>query len=180
MYSEYIRKRIICLYDEGRKPKGIIDIIRAEGHSVSKSGVTKLLKRYKETGNIKRRRGSGRRSVVSDEILKAIDDQMSIDDETTATQLKKMLADKGHIISLSTILRHRSKLGWTFRGSAYCQMIRAPNKIKRMEWCSEHLDDIRYERLKDVVWTDETSIQLETHRRFCCRKKGQQARPKPR
>jgi hypothetical protein len=36
------------------------------------------------------------------------------------------------------------------------------------------------EQLKDVVWTDETSIQLETHRRFCCRKRGQQARLKPR
>ena len=24
---------------------------------------------------------------------------------------------------------------------------------------------------KDVIWTDECSVQLETHKRFCCRKK---------
>ena len=28
--------------------------------------------------------------------------------------------------------------------------------------------------------TDECTIQLEMHRRFCCRKSGQPARPKPR
>ena len=32
--------------------------------------------------------------------------------------------------SHSTILRNRRSLGWTFRGSAYCQMIRDVNKTK--------------------------------------------------
>ena len=31
--------------------------------------------------------------------------------------------------------------GWTFRGSAYCQLIRDTNKIKRVQWCVEHLHD---------------------------------------
>ena len=33
---------------------------------------------------------------------------------------------------------------------------------------------------EDVLWTDETSVQLETHRRFCCRKDRQKPRRKPR
>ena len=32
----------------------------------------------------------------------------------------------------------------------------------------------------DVIWTDESSIQLESHRRHCFRKIGCQPRPKPR
>ncbi|CAI8009403.1 Transposable element Tcb1 transposase, partial [Geodia barretti] len=32
----------------------------------------------------------------------------------------------------------------------------------------------------DVIWTDETSVQLESHRRFHCYKKGQKPRYKPR
>ena len=32
----------------------------------------------------------------------------------------------------------------------------------------------------DVIWTDECTVQLETHRRFCCRKKGEAPKNKPR
>lgn len=49
---------------------------------------------------------------------------MRSDDETTATQLQSILAWKGIYISLATILRNRHQLGWTYRGSAYCQLIR--------------------------------------------------------
>ena len=57
---------------------------------------------------------------------------MQQDDETTAYQLRRMLVEKGVQISLRTVLRCRTTLGWTFRGSAYCQMIREENKVKRL------------------------------------------------
>ncbi|KAL5469124.1 hypothetical protein EMCRGX_G030327 [Ephydatia muelleri] len=31
----------------------------------------------------------------------------------------------------------------------------------------------------DVIWSDECTVQMETHRRFCCRKKGEPPKPKP-
>jgi len=31
-----------------------------------------------------------------------------------------------------------------------------------------------------VIWSDECSVQLETHRRFCCCKKGEAPKSKPR
>eukprot|EP00731_Ephydatia_muelleri_P007879 Em0004g217a len=101
---------------------------------------------------------------------------MQLDDETTAVQLRALLAQKGHKLSLRTILRARRSLGWVFRGSAYCQIIREGNKVKRFEWCQEH----QHDNFSDVIWTDESSIQLETHRRTCCRKIGQPPKPKPR
>lgn len=33
---------------------------------------------------------------------------------------------------------------------------------------------------EDVIWTDESTIQLESHRRFACKKCGEAPRPKPR
>lgn len=101
---------------------------------------------------------------------------MKIDDETTAYQLLELLKEKGYTISLRTILRCRTSLGWTFRGSAYCQMIREANKQKRLDWAREHLG----QSFDDVIWTDESTIQMETHRRFACRKRGEPPRPKPR
>ena len=46
-------------------------------------------------------------------------------------ELENILSEKGHNMSISTVLR---KLGWTCRGSAYCQLIREANKAKRLEW----------------------------------------------
>ena len=77
-------------------------------------------------------------------------------------------------ITLRTVLHCRTALGWTFCGSAYCQLIRETNKDKRLAWAQAHL----HETFDNVTWTDECTIQLETHRRFCCRKQGEPPRPK--
>ena len=44
-------------------------------------------------------------------------------------------------MTLKTVLRCRAALGWTFRGSAYCQLIRQENKVKRLQWAQEHLSE---------------------------------------
>ena len=116
----------------------------------------------------------GRPSKITAEIKQLVE-QMRID-ETTACQLHRMLTEKGYSISLRTILRCRTALGWTFRGSAYCQLIRESNKQKRLQWAQQHLG----QSFEDVIWTDESTIQLESHRRFACRKRGEAPRPKPR
>ena len=67
------------------------------------------------------------------DIKAIVEEAMRADDETTAVRLRAMLIAKGYSLSLSTLLRCRKSLGWTFRGSAYCQMIREANKAKRLE-----------------------------------------------
>uniref|UniRef100_A0A1X7V786 Tc1-like transposase DDE domain-containing protein n=1 Tax=Amphimedon queenslandica TaxID=400682 RepID=A0A1X7V786_AMPQE len=44
----------------------------------------------------------------------------------------------------------------------------------------DHLNESQSNGFEDVLWTDESSIQMECHRRFCYRKNGEQAKPKPR
>ena len=134
------------------------------------------MKKYEATGSIRRQVGSGRPSKVTAEIKEIVERQMRTDDETTAYQLHRLLTDKGYTISLRTILHCRTALGWTFRGSAYCQLIREANKAKRLAWAQEHDDD----SFEDVIWTDECTVQMESHRRFACRKLGEAPRPKPR
>ena len=105
---------------------------------------------------------------------------MREDDETTATQLHVLLTSCEVSISLSTILRSRALLGWTFRGSKYCQLIRHENKLKRFLWACDNYLEVLEGGFEDVVWSDETTVQLETHRRYAHRKKGEQAKLKPR
>ena len=44
--------------------------------------------------------------------------------------------------------------------------------------CSGHLHVI--DEFHNVIWTDETTVQMESHRRLCCQKRGQKPRYKPR
>ena len=57
---------------------------------------------------------------------------MRNDDESTATQIRSVLAREGYHLSIRTVLRSRTELGWTYRG-------RDVNKAKRLEWARANL-----------------------------------------
>ena len=179
VYSDYIKRRIVHHHSVGLGPSSIIQTLKEEGIVVSKAGVWFFLKKYRESGRIERSRGSGRTSLITEEIKSVVDAALEHDDETTAVQLLNILDEKGHKISISTILRCRRKLGWTYRGSAYCQLIREGNKVKRLAWAHEYIHEAET-GFNNVIYTDECSVQLETHRRHACRRIGQPPRPKPR
>ena len=109
-------------------------------------------------------------------IRSIVEHQMRCDDETTATQLHERLIQHGISPSLRIVLCSWELLGWTYRGSAYCQLIRDVNKQTRLEWALQHQND----NFQNVILSDEASIQIETHRLRCYRKKGEQPKRKPR
>ena len=152
---------------------------RREDEKASRVGIAKFWRKFEETGSIGRRPGSGRPSKITAEIKALVEDQMRKDDETTAYQLHGFLVSQGYQISHRTILRCRTSLGWTFRGSAYCQLIRGASKVKRLEWAC-NIGSYSDEAFHVVIFTDECTVQLETHRRFCCRKRGEPPTRKPR
>ena len=177
--STYAKQRIITLHGQGYRSPTITKLLKEEGLRASRVAVHKFLRKYQATSTIRRREGSGRPSKITPGIRRLVNERMEKDDETTATQLHQMLIEHGTLISLQTILRCRSALGWTFRGSAYCQLIRHVNKEKRLAWAREFRGEADA-GFHDVIWSDESSIQLESHKRFCCRKQGCPPKCKPR
>jgi hypothetical protein len=113
-----------------------------------------VLQCFEETGTTQRR-GSGRPLTVTPTIKTIVEEQMWEDDETTAVPLGRLLQNKGCTLTQSTILRSRSSLGWTFRGSGYCQMIRQANETKHLEFATQYSHKAETGFL-DVVYTDET------------------------
>lgn len=81
---------------------------------------------------------------------------MCQNDEITAFQLHRLLTERGYNINIRTVLRCCASLGWMFHGSAFCQLIRAVNKEKRLLWARRHLSD----NFLNVIWTDECTLQL--------------------
>ncbi len=132
--------------------------------------------RYQKLCTIARKPGSGRPSKITEQVRRIVDEQMRRDDETTATQIHDLLMRHGISLNIRTVLRSRQQLGCTFRGSAYCQLIRGVNKQKRLEWALQNQADF----FENVIFSDECSVQLETHCLRCYRKKGEKPSNKPR
>ena len=167
-------------YNNGLNSSSIQWELAKEGIQASVPGILKFVRNYEQRGTISRKPGSERPGKLTPAVQAIIDQQMQRDDETTATQLQKLLTTQGYSLSLRTIQRSRVKCGWTFRESAYCQIIREQNKLKLVEWAKLNLEAALHSEFNDVVWTDETSIQLESHRRHSFRKRGCLPKPKPR
>ena len=172
----YARERIRQMLSEGSTCREVATALSQEGIHTCRQTVWRLERHIKAHGSVLPLPKSGRPTKLTNTALKKIDDAMSQDDETTAKELVAALQGAGVSVSKSTALKGRRLLGWTSRGAAYCQLIRVPNREKRLRWAQEYLG----KDFDDVIWTDETSIQMETHRRFCCRKRGQKPRYKPR
>ena len=82
----------------------------------------------------------------------------------------------GDILSHSYNITFSMFLYLVYRGSAYCQLIRPRNAAKRLLFAQTYLHD----NFDNVIWSDETTVQMETHKRFCYRKEGEKPRLKPR
>ena len=174
--QSYTKQRVITLYSQGKTVSSIVDILVLEdGAQVSKQGVRNLLKCYVRYCTICRRPGSGCPSKITPGIKQIIEDAMHRDDETTTTQIQSLLATHGVYISLSTITRARHHMGWIYRGSASCQLIREVNREKRFQFAMTSLRD----NFDDAIFSDETTVQLETHRSRCYRKEREKPRLKP-
>ena len=123
VFSNYIKQRILYHYAKGNKAPTIAKLLQEEQLKASTVGIAKFIKHFEDTGMIARRSGSGQPSKVMEEIKRIVEEQMQRDDETTVHQLHQLLVSKGYSICLRTVLRCPRSLGWTFCGSAYCQML---------------------------------------------------------
>ena len=158
VFDDYTNQRTLYFYFQGLRAPTISRLLENKGIVVSRRGVAKFLKRYLATGTIVRRPGSGAKMKITNEVKWIIEEQMRLDNETTATQLHILLVRLGYSLSLCTVLHCRMTLGWTYRGSAYCQLIREQNKRKTLAWALKFKDD----DFSNVVFTDKSSIQQET------------------
>lgn len=174
--SLYARERIRRCLLEGKSVSVTVHVLESEGIDTCRQTVWRIRRHIRINGTIDPLPKSGRPTKLTGDVLKIIDDAMEADDETTGKELVIKIQNAGKTASRTTVLKGRRALGWTTRGAAYCQMIRAVNREKRLRWAMENLNA----DFSDVIWTDETTVQLETHRRFCCRKLGQKPRYKPR
>ena len=72
-------------------------------------------------------------------------------------------------------MRARKHLGWISTKTRYCALIREENNEKRLLWCKERIEQNDLD-LSDVIFSDESSVQLESSRKTSYHKVGQPSR----
>ncbi|CAB4023744.1 Transposable element Tcb2 transposase [Paramuricea clavata] len=177
--SLYARKGVISLKSAENSNKKIQEVLLEEGINTSITAISLFLSRYRKTGRLNDARRSGRKPKLRQEHVDYMDEKMKENDELTSRELKEKVAkDCDMDVSTATIRRARRKLGWKKENARYCQFVREPNKMKRLAFCLKALRE--KEKFENIIFTDETSVQIEQHARICFRKDGSQPKRKGR
>jgi len=144
-----------------------------EDFTVSKKSLCLLMKKYRITGSVADHRTVKPPRKLTDEHYQFLDECME-NDELTATKLQAILKEKYPLlnVSVSTVKRARMELGWTAKKTRYGALVSEVNQEKQVEWCREQQETGDMES-DDVLFTDECTVQLDSHRRVMFYKKGQ-------
>jgi transposase len=183
----YRKRRILFLQKAGTLScRGIAHHLCAnEGLKVSKSAVHRLLSKVKQNGEksafsftqpLKGRKGH----VVTERHKEIIDSSMRKNPEYSSVDLEKIIADSGSAhISPANIRKIRLGLGWRYKKTKYCQLVRDANKVKRLQWATTQLQN--NEDFHDVIFSDEASFEIQRSATNMYYKKGERPplRPKP-
>lgn len=102
-----------------------------------------------------------------------LDTEMERNDEVTAPELTGGINNRFETrFSQPKIKCLRQKLGWVCTKTKYCQLIREPNWIKRLQFSQKCWQDD--EQFEDVIFTDECSIMLENHTKILFHREWEQ------
>ena len=171
------RNKVIVMWVNGYPVSVIQERLLQEGVSILKVSLFALIKKFKNTNQVVDLKRKPRSSLLAECHYRYIDEVMTEDNELTSRQLFSLFtAEYPEVhLSISTLKRARRHLGWVSRKTRYCALIREANKEKRLQWCKERVEqnDLEFD---DVIFSDESSVQLESHRKTSYHKLGQLSR----
>ena len=159
MYSSYKRQRILYYDHMGHKASTICCLLWEKGLKVGRVGIHKFLKKYREIGSIDRKVGSGIPTKLTAAIQKLV--------RPSCAEWTSHEAEDGPLVSLF--------LGMGIPGKRLLPTNLAGKQLV-VPSVGEGPPQRRFE---DVIWMDKCSVQMEIHRRFCCRNRRDQPKAKP-
>ena len=122
---------------------------------------------------------SGRRRVLSPRDERTLVRKVQINPRTTAKDLVKMLEETGTKVSISTVKRVLYRHNLKGRSARKKPLLQNRHKKARLRFATAHGDKDRT-FWRNVLWSDETKIELFGHNDHCYvwREKGEAFKPK--
>ena len=169
------RAKVIAMRSRNYRIDKIKKHLEEEGVTVSKVLLFALFKKYDTTKSIKDMKRAPRPQILIEVHYRSIDKVMADNNDYTSRQLHStLLSEYPELsgISISTVKRARYRLGWLSKKTRYCALICEGNQEKRLEFCKQLI--IRNDlELANVIWTDECSVQMESHRKITYHRRGE-------
>ena len=160
----YLREGKNCCFVGGRKASfRILKTLESEGRRTSCTTVQRWVFRWRTNRGLRDQHCSGRCSRITSEIAAFIERILQEVNEITSVELQRLLFRKFSInISAPTIRRYiRMHLKWIVVRIRFGPMISEKNKAKRSKFAQMCLDT--KDTFENVIWTDESSVQLTCH-----------------
>ena len=144
----------------------VSEIMRAmeeEGKIASRATIRKRIFRRSSCHGLQDQHRCGAKSRIASEIAAYLEKKLGEDDEVPFVELQKLIARNFSLeISPSTIRRYiRKTLKWTVVRTRFGSMISAANKVKRHKFAKMCIDT--KDTFDNVIWMDESSVQLVCH-----------------
>jgi transposase len=171
-YSIDLRRKIVELHKEGKISQRKL----AQQFHVALSFIEKLLKQEKETGNIEpKKRTKQTPTKLTPEQIKVLDQLVEEYNDATLDELSQLLEDRiGVLISRVTVDRMLRKLNLTFKKKALHPTEKESERVQEQRY--EFWQSVREILAKDMIFIDESGINLALTRLFARSPKGKRAR----
>ena len=93
--SVYEKQRIIFYNSQELLPSQIVSALKVEDIYTTRQTVARFLRRFQQIKTIARKEGAGRPSKITPQVRYIVDQAMKNYDETTATQIHKLISARG-------------------------------------------------------------------------------------
>jgi transposase len=170
-YSKDFRTKII---ETKQKTNESIQQI-ANRFGVSYSFVNRLLKRYEATASVESKpHGGGKPPLLNSQQIEILSQLVEEDNDATLQQLSVRLTEKTGIkVSIPTMCRLLQRLELTRKKKTLHANEAASERVQKLR--SQYWTTIGEVPLKDLVFIDETGVNLAMARRYARAKKGHRA-----
>jgi transposase len=167
-YSQDFRTKII---ETKQKTNESIQQI-ANRFQVSYSFVNRLLKRYEAVASVEPKpHGGGKPPLLNSQQIKILSQLVEEDNDATLQQLSVRLTEKTGIkVSIPTVCRHLQKLDLTRKKKTLHADEASSERVQKLR--REYWTTIGYVGLKDLIFIDETGVNIAMTRRYARAKKG--------
>lgn len=153
--SELVSVKIVTLANEGCRQEDI-----ARRLHIHQSTVSRIVKRYNETGEYKRRPGQGRKRCTTPRDDRYLRIQSLLNRSLTAPHLKnELLITRQVNVSVKTVIRRLKEVGLNPKRPARVPRLLPRHKIRRLQFAKAHANWNEHQWGK-ILFTDETRIQL--------------------
>ena len=150
------RAQAILMLEIGFSLREIAAKVGCKSHTT----ILRLKEKYKETGKVENKPGSGRPRKLNERDERALIRRLTTKECSNAVQLQKSLKTSNNVeVSTNTVRRALKRNGLVARVKRKKPLLSKKHREKRLKFAKDH-KDWTIDEWKKIVWSDESKFQI--------------------